>query len=105
MKTRLSAWAAETASSSAQIRNASKMNASESRIGNTGEGIEGPRSTDRPQKLIMINHDCPGLTERREAAESAAKEAQPRLDAVPRAGTSWNHERSPRHLRHLPRDY
>jgi hypothetical protein len=59
-------------------------------------------SPDKPKSLIMINHERFGtiLT-----AKPAPKQAQTPLDGVTRPETWWNHERSPRHLQHLPRDY
>ena len=62
----------------------------------------GPPISNNAKVLIMINHE-------RVAGDLAANlvqiRAQAGLDGVPRAGTWWNHERFPRHLQHLPRDY
>src|SRR3954451_11067583 len=105
MKTRLSACAAETPNRSPQTRTASKTNADEIRMDNTGEGIR-DRPSDKPKALIMINHDRPTACQE-PAGRPIRHQISPKqgLDAVPRAGTWWNHERSPRHLQHLPRDY
>src|SRR4051812_32986969 len=60
--------------------------------------MRGPRKSNKPKRLTMINHGGRGGFDRRIGPLQG-------LDAVPRAGPWWFHERSPRHLHHLPRDY
>src|SRR5882757_9655296 len=61
--------------------------------------MRGPPSLDKPERLRMINHGGPGAAL---AAESGLCKA---LTPSPGLAHGNFHERSPRHLQHLPRDY
>jgi hypothetical protein len=63
----------------------------------TGGGI------GNPERLRMINQ---GFAPRGAVCgPKLAKNGLFRLDAEGGAAAWWNHERLPRHLQHLPRDY
>src|ERR1019366_5098481 len=90
MKTRLSAIAADAAR-----RNAQAKNADVDRM--LHRSMRALLPFDNPKTLTMINQAG--------RADSWPKSAFCDLDGIPRAGPWWPHERFPRHLWHLPRDY
>src|SRR5450432_560928 len=68
--------------------------------------MRGPPSFDSPKSLRMINHGPEGHLTDRPRVVWCPKPAFPRhLTQSPRLAHGIRHERFPRHLRHLPRDY
>jgi len=71
-----------------------------------GTGSEETAVKNRPKGLIMINHEPLGKAidegSRPDRLQIGHKQGLDDFRPIPQW---WNHERFPRHLQHLPRDY
>ena len=86
-----------------------KEAAGKERGGKSHDGHRQGRRTavrTRPKGLIMINHEGRAAAKRKVPQPDRPQIGRKQgLDGILPIPQWWNHERSPRHLQHLPRDY